>query len=126
MMKMAGINKQEIIEKLARRHGTEGIEQQYFFEDVVDEVISYYLAIANNISAEDIKEVPEDHSFIIRGVASKQYNRRGSEGLEQEQVDGYRAKYVKNDFDEYMSFIEAKCMPEEDDDEAGKGKLVFF
>jgi len=121
---MAKVNKQKIIKKLERRHGASGIVQREFIEDVVDETVAYYLAIANEISDKEIKEVPEDHSFIIRGVASKQYNRRGSEGMEQEQVDGYRATYIQNDFAEYESFIFNKFKPKDDDHK--KGTAVFI
>ena len=126
MMKMTEINKQEIIGKLKRRHSIVDDEQDDFLEDIIDEVVAYYLAIANDISDKEVEEVPEKHSFIIRGVGSKQFVRRGSEGLEQETVDGYRATYVQNDFAEYLSFIEALHKPENNEEENGKGKLVFF
>ena len=124
MMKMAKINKDDITTRLKRRHGIEEDEQTIFIEDVVDEVVAYYLAIANEISDKAVTEVSEDHAFIIRGVASKQYNRRGSEGLEQETVDGYRATYVENDFAEYLSFIEAKHMPDEDNRRGGTAVFI--
>lgn len=124
MMKMAAINKDEIIERLKRRHGIEDDIQKEFIEDVVDEVIAYYLAIANDVSDKAVTEVPEQHSFIIRSVASKQYTRRGSEGLEEETVDGYRAKYAKSDFSEYEAFIVTEHKPK-DDDKTG-GKVVFI
>lgn len=123
-MKMTAINKQEIIDKLKRRHSIVDDEQDEFLEDIIDEVAAFYLAIANEISDKKVPEVPEEHSFIVRGVASKQFVRRGSEGLEQETVDGYRATYVQNDFAEYLSFIEAVYKPDEDD--KNKGSVVFI
>lgn len=121
---MTAINKQEIIDKLKRRHSIVDDEQDEFLEDIIDEVAAFYLAIANEISDKKVPEVPEEHSFIVRGVASKQFVRRGSEGLEQETVDGYRATYVQNDFAEYLSFIEAVYKPDEDD--KNKGSVVFI
>lgn len=123
MMLMAAINRTEVIERLKRRHSIIDDIQEEFLEDVVDEVTAYYLAIANEVSDKAVTEVPEKHSFIIRGVASKQYTRRGSEGLEEETVDGYKATYVKNDFSEYQSFILTEYTPESDDK---RGKAVFI
>lgn len=120
---METINKDKIVERLKRRHGIVDDIQKEFLEDVIDEVIAYYLAIANDVSDKVILEVPEKHSFIIRGVASKQYTRRGSEGIEEETVDGYRAKYAKSDFNEYEAFIVTEFAPKDDDK---RGKAVFI
>lgn len=54
----------------------------------------------------DISAIPDELSFIVVEVSIKRFNRIGSEGIEQENQDGYSAKYL-NLFDEYDEDIKA-------------------
>lgn len=120
------VNKSEVLEKLKRRHSIIDENQDDVLNDIIDDTISHYLAIANQLSGETKEEVPERHTFIITDVASKRYVRRGSEGMEVERVDQYQAQYSSpvSDFDEYMLILENEYMPNEDSEK--KGKVTFY
>lgn len=102
------ISESDLKNKLKRKHGISGNEQDELIEDILSDTIDHYLAIVNQLSDQAITTVPQKHSFIISDVASIRYVRRGSEGMEVERVDGYQAHYqsAKHDFDSYLGIME--------------------
>lgn len=120
------LDEQKVLEKLKRRHGIVGNEQDVLMMDFIEDAMAHYLAIASDLAGELKENVPAVHSFMIVDVASKRYIRRGSEGLELERVDQYQAKYgsPSSDFEEYMSIL--AVMYEKNDETGGKGRVVFY
>lgn len=120
------INRIEVIEKLKRRHDIVDNLQDQLLEDIVEDTINHYLAIADGVAGIRVGSVPASHSFIITDVASKRYIRRGSEGLKLERVDQYQAQYEEpeKDFSEYMSMI--ITMYEPDGEDTSRGRVVFY
>ncbi|UXU41180.1 phage head-tail connector protein [Staphylococcus aureus] len=70
----------------------------------------------------NIKEVPDNLSFIVEEVAVKRYNRIGSEGMTTESVEGRTNTFQANDFDEYQSIID-ELYPKEN---GTKGSIKFY
>ncbi|EZT61885.1 phage head-tail connector protein [Staphylococcus aureus] len=70
----------------------------------------------------NLKEVPENLSFIVEEVAVKRYNRIGSEGMTTESVEGRTNTFQANDFDEYQSTID-ELYPKEN---GAKGSIKFY
>ncbi|HDT6968818.1 TPA: phage head-tail connector protein [Staphylococcus aureus] len=70
----------------------------------------------------NIKEVPDNLSFIVEEVAVKRYNRIGSEGMTTESVEGRTNTFQPNDFDEYQSIID-ELYPKEN---GTKGSIKFY
>lgn len=70
----------------------------------------------------NIKEVPDNLSFIVEEVAVKRYNRIGSEGMTTESVEGRTNTFQANDFDEYQSIID-ELSPKEN---GAKGSIKFY
>ena len=118
------ISENDLIKKLKRKHDIIGDVQDELIEDVLDDTISHYLAIANQLSDDEVKSVPKKHSFIISDVASMRYVRRGSEGMEVERVDGYQAHYQssKMDFDSYLGIMEKEYKSNGRE----SGRLTFY
>ncbi|HDZ8686829.1 phage head-tail connector protein [Staphylococcus aureus] len=70
----------------------------------------------------NLKEVPDNLSFIVEEVAVKRYNRIGSEGMTTESVEGRTNTFQANDFDEYQSIID-ELYPKEN---GAKGSIKFY
>ncbi|HDY9572241.1 TPA: phage head-tail connector protein [Staphylococcus argenteus] len=70
----------------------------------------------------NIKEVPDNLSFIVEEVAVKRYNRIGSEGMTTESVEGRTNTFQANDFDEYQTIID-ELYPKEN---GAKGSIKFY
>ena len=121
---MPMLNENELREKLKRRHDIMGDEQDILINDIIDDAISHYLAIANQLSDDAITTIPEKHAFIISDVASMRYVRRGSEGMEIERVDGYQAQYQssKSDFDSFLGLMEKEYKT----DERNQGRMTWY
>lgn len=49
--------------------------------------------------------IPSELSFIVKEIAIVRFNRIGSEGMEQETVDGHAVKYAKDDFAPYYDLL---------------------
>lgn len=101
------INETIILEKLKRSHDIADDAQNELLLDIIEDVQAEYVAIAKQYGAEGIVDIPEEHSFIIKNVASIQYVRRGSEGLETEKTDFYNVKFdsPSADFLPYIDII---------------------
>lgn len=70
----------------------------------------------------NLKEVPDNLSFIVEEVAVKRYNRIGSEGMTTESVEGRTNTFQANDFDEYQLIID-ELYPKEN---GAKGSIKFY
>lgn len=120
------INEIKVLEKLKRRHGIVDALQDELLEDIIEDTMAHYLAIAGEVAGVAVEAIPVDHSFIIVDVASKRYIRRGSEGLTIERVDQYQAQYEEpsKDFAEYMSIIIGVFKKPDVDN--GKGRVILY
>lgn len=70
--------------------------------------------------------LPVDLNFVVKEVSIVRYNRLGSEGMETEDVDGYKVKYLKDDFSPYLSFILSFADAGEEDSGTQEGSVTFF
>lgn len=108
------------LDKLKRRLGIELSEtdQDELLIDLWEDAEQHFklLSGANTID--------EKYTFIIRDVTAIRYNRKGSEGMNSESVDGYSASYDtgKHDFDDYLSIIDKDFNLAE----ARRGKVRFL
>lgn len=68
--------------------------------------------------------IADKYLFIIRDVTAIRYNRKGSEGMASENVDGYSVSYNtgNHDFDDYLTIIEKDF----DLGKARRGKVRFI
>lgn len=118
------VNKTEIIEKLKRNQGIKDDSQDELLNDIIDDAIAHYMAIASRLEGSRVIEVPEDHAFMITDVASRRYVRRGSEGMNSESVDGYQATYseAERDFSAYIDLLEDRYS----EGRENEGRVTFY
>lgn len=88
------------LDKLKRRLGITDEAQDELLLDLISDAEAYFKAFTRSI------DVPQAYKFIIREVALKLYNRKGSEGMESESVDGYSVKYASDLFSDYLELLE--------------------
>lgn len=71
---------------------------------------------------------PEGLDFVTKEVAVIRYNRLGSEGMEQESVDGHTMKYLKSDYAPFEHFINHFTKPSGDGSSDGwtRGEVEFI
>lgn len=88
--------------RLKRRLGIVDTKQDELLTDLIEDAESDFKLITGATA------VDEKYSSIIRGVILKRYNRKGSEGMTSETVDGYSVSYgsAKTDFDEYFTILD--------------------
>ena len=86
--------------KLKRRLGISDMEQDDLLTDLLEDAQSYFIAITG------ANTVDPRYEFIINDVTAKLYNRKGSEGMESESVDGYSTSYAQDLFLDYMGILE--------------------
>lgn len=108
-----------MLTKLKRRLGIENNLQNELLLDLIADAQDHFKLITSIPY-----DVPEKYKFIIVDVASKLYNRKGSEGMSQESVDGYSAHYIASVFDEYLPYLEKEFNLCEDKRE--KGRVFFY
>ena len=68
-------------------------------------------------------EPPEELEHIIVDVAIARFNRIGSEGLSSHSVEGESLSFAENDFDPFMSEIQAYLDGQKDN---SRGKVRFI
>ena len=88
------------LDKIKRRLGILGMEQDDLLNDLLEDAQSYFIAITGTVT------VDPRYEFIINDVTAKLYNRKGSEGMESESVDGYSTSYAQDLFSDYMGILE--------------------
>ena len=88
------------LDKLKRRLGISDTTQDDLLNDLLEDAQSYFIAITGASAVETRYE------FIINDVTAKLYNRKGSEGMESESVDGYSTSYAQDLFSDYMGILE--------------------
>ena len=88
------------LDKLKRRLGISDTTQDDLLNDLLEDAQSYFIAITG------ANAVDTRYEFIINDVTAKLYNRKGSEGMESESVDGYSTSYAQDLFSDYMGILE--------------------
>ena len=88
------------LDKIKRRLGISDTEQDDLLQDLLEDAQSYFIAITGAIT------VDPRYEFITNDVTAKLYNRKGSEGMESESVDGYSTSYAQDLFSDYMGILE--------------------
>lgn len=108
--------------KIKRRLGIslEDTQENELLKDLVEDAKSYFCGLAN------IEEVPEKYNYIIENVVYKLYQRKGSEAVTSESVDGYSVTYESWDelFKPYLKIIQRDF--EDDGSYRVKGKVRFL
>ncbi|KGX88005.1 phage head-tail connector protein [Pontibacillus litoralis] len=70
----------------------------------------------------DLTTIPEELNFIIEELSISRFQRRGSEGMKSESVEGHSVTYKEDDFAPYLSILSAYIPKQEEK----KGRVVFF
>lgn len=95
------MDKEEVIEEVLVRvkdtYTLEGEEQDRYIKTLTSNAFEEYKIITG------ADEVKTKFLFIIESVVNKRFVRRGSEGLDSENVDGYRLNY-RNSEDDFKEF----------------------
>lgn len=88
--------------KIKRRLGILDDSQDDLLNDLIEDAESHFRAITGALT------IDERYAFIIRGAVAVLYNRKGSESMASETVDGYSVSYrdISSAFDEYMPILE--------------------
>lgn len=93
------------LDKLKRRLGIDPDDnsQDELLEDLYEDAEQHFTLLTG------AEVISEKYTFIIRDVTAIRYNRKGSEGMNSEAVDGYSVSYDtgKHDFAAYISIIES-------------------
>ncbi len=90
-----------LLGKLKRRLNIVDAEQDQLLEDLLEDAKAHYCLLTKQ------QEVEQQFEFIIVDVAAARYNRKGSEGLAVESVDGYKSEYTLHDFEPYMEILDS-------------------
>ena len=91
-----------LLAKIKRRLGIADNNQDELLTDLINDAENDFRLITG------AEEIDGKYSTIILGVILKRYNRKGSEGMTSESVDGYSVNYgsSKTDFDEYLDILD--------------------
>jgi len=108
-----------MLEKIKRRLGIEDELQDELLNDLIDDAQSAFKVITG------VDTVADKYNFMIINVVLKLYNRKGSEGMESENVDGYSVKYVTGLFDEYMAILD-RDFPQDDNPSERRGRVFIY
>ena len=108
-----------MIEKIKRRLGIDDDLQDALLSDLIEDAQSQFRIITRQ------SDIDSKYDFIIVDVVSKMYNRKGSEGMQSETVDGYSVSYVQSLFADYMPILE-RDFDLDENNHRQKGKVVFF
>lgn len=107
------------LDKVKRRLGIENAQQDDLILDLIEDAESYFKVLTGE------SEIDSKYEFMIRSVALKLYNRKGSEGMDSENVDGYSVSYSESLFEEFMPTLE-RDFNLNDDDSTHKGRVMFY
>lgn len=105
------------IEKIKRRLGISDSLQDTLISDLVEDSESMFKGITGTST------VGDEYAYMVEAVVYKLYNRKGSEGIANETVDGYTATYVFSLFDEFMPILSRDFQL---DDKRQAGAVRFF
>ena len=113
------------LDKIKRRLGIEDAQQDDLLNDLIDDAESHFRLLTKKTGAEDI--IVPAYDFIIRDVVAMRYNRKGSEGMKSESVDGYSTTYsdAMDDFKPYRDLLERDFNLIDSDSYREKGKVKF-
>lgn len=110
------------LDKIKRRLGIDVNDtlEDDLLSDLVEDAKSYFLGLANASSVDD------KYNYIIENVVYKMYQRKGSEAVKSENVDGYSVTY--EDWDDYFKPY-LKIIDRDFGDNGTyreKGKVMFY
>lgn len=88
------------LDKIKRRLGITDDLQDQLLNDLIDDSKNAFRALTGATMVDD------RYTYMIESVVYKLYNRKGSEGITKETVDGYQADYASGLFDEFMPILE--------------------
>lgn len=106
------------ITKIKRRLGIIDKEQDDLLTDLIEDAQSHFKFITKQ------ETVNSKYDFMIREVAVTLYNRKGSEGMKSESVDGYSATYSESLFADYMDILNSDFNLTEEYRQRGKVKFL--
>lgn len=111
-----------MLQKLQRRlEISDDSPELEVLEDVLEDAQSAFKVITGT------NTIDEKYNFMVVQVAAQLYNRRGSEGMESENVDGYSVKYVAGLYDEFWPILERDFkFNEEPSGQERQGRVVFY
>lgn len=89
------------IDKITRRLGISDGLQDLLISDLINDTEAHFKLLTGTETIDD------KYSFIVEAVVVKRYNRKGSEGMKSETVDGYSVTYNDGagDFDEFLPLL---------------------
>lgn len=110
------------LDKIKRRLGIEDAQQDDLLNDLIDDAASHF-----KLLTKQSEDIPDIYDFIIRDVVALRYNRKGSEGMKSESVDGYSTTYsdAMDDFKPYRDLLERDFNLIDSDSYREKGKVKF-
>lgn len=106
-----------MLDKIKRHLGITDSLQDDLINDLIEDAQSHFLAISGADTVES------KYDYIIKDVVILRYNRKGSEGMKTETVDGYSVTYETDDFKKYAWIFERDFG--EDGSYREKGKVRF-
>lgn len=109
----------ELLPKLKLRLGIVDELQDNLLIDLIDSSIEQFLGITG------ADTVATKYRYMILEVALLKYNRKGSEGMKSESVDGYSVTYDTDDFKSYM-WILNRDFGLDERTHREKGQVKFF
>ena len=109
----------ELLPKLKLRLGIVDDLQDNLLIDLIDGSIEQFMGITG------ADTVATKYRYMILEVALLKYNRKGSEGMKSESVDGYSVTYDTDDFKSYM-WILNRDFGLDERTHREKGKVRFF
>lgn len=87
------------LNRIKRRLGITDHNQNDLINDLIEDAQSHFKLITRQ------DEIDTKYDFMIREVAILLYNRKGSEGIQSESVDGYSATYSESLFGDFMDIL---------------------
>lgn len=108
-----------MVDKIKRRLGIDDDLQDALLNDLIEDAQAQFKIITRQ------SDIDPKYDFIIVDVVAKMYNRKGSEGMQSETVDGYSVSYIQSLFASYMPILE-RDFDLDEDNHRQKGRVVFF
>ncbi|NJP37920.1 phage head-tail connector protein [Alkalicoccus luteus] len=96
-------------------------------DDLQDDLIGEILHIVKShlLTLMEKESLPKKYEYIVVEIAVRRFNRLGSEGMKQDNVEGHSITFydLDKDFDPYLTVIE-KEIPQQENTKAGG--VVWF
>lgn len=111
------------VKRIQGKQSNDTKEDEALLEIIKDVIKHFKVYVGLSVDA----NVDDTWDFIITDVAIKQYNRRGSEGMKSESVDGYSVSYDESidDFAKYVAILRGVFdLPSEG--VARKGRMWYY